>query len=173
MDKVQTQVIIFTFKFHQMQIKHNSREMRRIRKKRSQQINIWALKSLDSQVAFFLEKKNLLIFGGAGSLFLLRLFSSCGEQRLLSKAGVQTSHWSSFSCSRVWGLGHTGSVAVAHHPVACGIFPDQGLKPCCLHWQAGSQPLNHQGSPAAFFLWLPYKLKNVKQGWIQIWNTKK
>lgn len=84
---MQTQVIIFTFKFHQMQIKHNSREMRRIRKKRSQQINIWALKSLDSQVAFFLEKKNLLIFGGAGSLFLLRLFSSCGEQRRLSSQG--------------------------------------------------------------------------------------
>ena len=30
---------------------------------------------------------------------------------------------------------------------ACGIFPDQGLNPCPLHWQAGSQPLDHQGSP--------------------------
>ena len=26
---------------------------------------------------------------------------------------------------------------------ACGIFLDQGLNPCPLHWQAGSQPLNH------------------------------
>ena len=31
--------------------------------------------------------------------------------------------------------------------VACGIFPDQGLNPCLLHWQADSLPLSHQGSP--------------------------
>ena len=43
-----------------------------------------------------------------------------------------------------------GSVVVAHGPscsAACGIFPDQGLNPCPLHWQADSQPLRHQGSP--------------------------
>ena len=43
-----------------------------------------------------------------------------------------------------------GSVVVAHGPicsVACGIFPDQGSNLCPLHWQAGSQPLRHQGSP--------------------------
>ena len=43
-----------------------------------------------------------------------------------------------------------GSVVVAHGPscsTACGIFPDQGLNPCPLHWQADSQPLRHQGSP--------------------------
>ena len=43
-----------------------------------------------------------------------------------------------------------GSVVVAHRlscPTACGIFPDQGLNPCPLHWQADSQPLCHQGSP--------------------------
>ena len=27
----------------------------------------------------------------------------------------------------------------------CGIFPDQGLKPCPLHGQADSLPLSHQG----------------------------
>ncbi|KAJ8796210.1 hypothetical protein J1605_018152 [Eschrichtius robustus] len=32
---------------------------------------------------------------------------------------------------------------------ACGIFPDQGSNPCPLHWQAESQPLRHQGSPAS------------------------
>ena len=45
----------------------------------------------------------------------------------------------------------TGSVVVAHGPscsAACGILPDQGLNPCPLHWQADSQPLCHQGSPA-------------------------
>ena len=36
--------------------------------------------------------------------------------------------------------------------VACGIFPDQGLKPCPLHWQADSQPLHHQGRPCDFVL---------------------
>ena len=47
----------------------------------------------------------------------------------------------------------TGSVVVAHGPScseACGIFPDQGLNPCSLHWQADSQPLCHQGSPLLF-----------------------
>ena len=48
----------------------------------------------------------------------------------------------------------TGSVVVAHGPscsMACGIFPDQGLNLCPLHWQADSQPLRHQGSPNCFF----------------------
>ena len=43
-----------------------------------------------------------------------------------------------------------GLVIVAHGiscSVACGIFPDQGLNPCPLHWQADSLPLSHQGSP--------------------------
>ena len=43
-----------------------------------------------------------------------------------------------------------GSAVVAHGlscSAACGIFPDQGLNPCPLHWQADSQPLRHQGSP--------------------------
>ena len=43
-----------------------------------------------------------------------------------------------------------GSVIVAHGPscsAACGIFPDQGLNLCPLHWQADSQPLRHHGSP--------------------------
>ena len=30
--------------------------------------------------------------------------------------------------------------------VACGIFPDQGLNLCFLHWQAYSSLLSHQGS---------------------------
>ena len=34
-------------------------------------------------------------------------------------------------------------------PTACGIFPDQGLNPCPLHWQVESQPLDHQGSPSS------------------------
>ena len=30
---------------------------------------------------------------------------------------------------------------------ACGIFPDQGLNPCPLLWQADFHPLYHKGSP--------------------------
>ena len=51
---------------------------------------------------------------------------------------------------RSTGSRRAGSAIVAHGPscsAACGIFPDQGLNPCPLHWQADSQPLRHQGSP--------------------------
>ena len=56
---------------------------------------------------------------------------------------------------------HAGSAVVAHGPscsVACGIFPDQGMNPCPLHWQADSQPLCHEGSPlSCFFCFLFYQ----------------
>ena len=52
----------------------------------------------------------------------------------------------------LWGTGSgpTGSVATAHRlgcPAACGILPDQGSNPTSLHWQVGSQPLDHLRSP--------------------------
>ena len=56
---------------------------------------------------------------------------------------------------RSTGSRHAGSVVVAHGPscsAACGIFSDQGLNPCPLHWQADSQPLRHQGSPWSIIL---------------------
>ena len=34
---------------------------------------------------------------------------------------------------------------------ACRIFLDQGLNLCLLHWQGGSLPLSHQGSPLTYF----------------------
>ena len=58
---------------------------------------------------------------------------------------------------RSTGSRRAGSVVVAHGlscSAACGIFPDQGSNPCPLHWQAGSQPLRHQGSPyKSYFYW--------------------
>ena len=39
-------------------------------------------------------------------------------------------------------LGHTGIVAPMHVE-----SPQTGLNPCPPHWQADSQPLDHQGSP--------------------------
>ena len=51
------------------------------------------------------------------------------------------------------GFRHTGSVAVAHSlSTACGIFPDQGSKPCLLHWLVDSSPLSHQESPWFSFI---------------------
>ena len=47
--------------------------------------------------------------------------------RLLVAVASLTTHW--LSC-----------------PAACGIFLAQGLNMCPLHWQVGSQPLDHQGS---------------------------
>ena len=58
---------------------------------------------------------------------------------------------------RSTGSRRAGSVIVAHGPscsASCGIFPDQGSNPCPPHWQADSQPLRHQGSPA-LFLYMP------------------
>ena len=57
---------------------------------------------------------------------------------------------------RSTGSRRTGSVVVAQGPscsAARGILPDQGSNSCPLHWQADSQPLHHQGSPASLFLY--------------------
>ena len=93
-----------------------------------------------------------------GLRFCARAFSSCGKQRPLFIAvrGLLT-----IAASLVGSTGsrHAGSVVVAHRPsrsAACGIFPDQGLNPCPLHWQADSPPLRHQGSPMIIILFLHF-----------------
>ena len=53
------------------------------------------------------------------------------------------------------GLWSTGSVVVVHGlscSVACGIFWDQGLNPCLLHWRADCLPLSHQGKNPTLIL---------------------
>ena len=74
---------------------------------------------------------------------------------------------------RSTGSRRAGSVVVAHGlscSVACGIFPDQGSNPCPLHWQADSQPLRHQGNPAALFIvakiWKKPKCPSIDE-WIK------
>ena len=47
------------------------------------------------------------------------------------------------------------SVGVAHGLscfAACGIFLEQGLNPCLLHWRVDSLLLSHQGSPNRAFV---------------------
>ena len=81
------------------------------------------------------------IFGYVGSLLPRVGFS------LVAASGGYSSLWcAGFSCCGAWALGAwasvvvaRGSVVVAHGiscSVACGIFPDQGLNLCPLHWQA-------------------------------------
>ena len=82
-----------------------------------------------------------------------------GLSLVAASGGHSSSRRAGFSLSRPLLLRSTGSrragsVVVAHGPsrsAACGIFPDQGSNPCPLHWQADSQPLRHQGSPAGRF----------------------
>ena len=83
-----------------------------------------------------------------------------GLSVLAASRGHSSSRCAGLSLSRPLLLRSTGSrragsVVLAHGPscsAACGIFPDQGLNPCPLHWQADSQPLCHQGSPVGRFL---------------------
>ena len=66
--------------------------------------------------------------------------------------GVRASVVATREAPRLWSI---GSVAVVHGlscSTACGIFLDQGLNPCLLHWQKDSLPLSYQGSPRSCFV---------------------
>ena len=95
----------------------------------------------------------LFIFGSAGSSLLHGLFSICREQGLLSSCHVRAFHCSDFS----YGAGALGCISSVVRedelscPKPCGIFPDWGLNPCCLHGQEDSLPLGHQGSPKRIY----------------------
>ena len=88
------------------------------------------------------------------TLFIFNYFWLCWVlllHRLLSSCGV-------FSCG-AWALGHVSFSSCGSRALrlglscfeACGIFPDQGLNPYLLHWQADSLPLGHQGNPKKIF----------------------
>ena len=104
-------------------------------------------------------------------LWLCWVFVSVrGLSPVVASGGHSSSRCAGLSLSRPLLLRSTGSrragsVVVAHGPscsAACGILPDQGSNPCALHWQADSQPLRHQGSPAILYgsLFPNYKRKN-------------
>ena len=92
----------------------------------------------------------IFIYGCVGSSFLCEGFSL-----VVASGGHSSSRCTGLSLLRPLLLRSTGSrragsVIADHGPscsAACGIFPDQGLNPCPLNWQADSQPLRHQGSP--------------------------
>ena len=105
---------------------------------------------------FFFFFKYLFIY-----LWLCWVFVSVrGLSLVVASGGHSSSRRTGLSLSRPLLLRSTssrraGSVVVAHGPscsAAYGILPDQGPNPCPLNWQADSQPLRHQGSPAGGFL---------------------
>ena len=82
---------------------------------------------------------NLFIFGCIGSSLLSNGLRRAGATL---RCGAQASHCGGFSCCRARALGARASVVVEcglSCSAACGIFPDQGLNLCPLHWQADSQ----------------------------------
>ena len=86
------------------------------------------------------ERFYYLFLASLGRHCCARAFSSCGEQRLLFIAlqGL-LNEMASLAAKR--GLCSKDSIVVAHGfscSGACGIFPDQGLNSCPLHWQADS-----------------------------------
>ena len=89
----------------------------------------------------FFKKLINLFLAALGLHCFSQAFSSCGEHGLLSSCSAQAPHCSGFSCCRVWALGHTGSVAVAHGlscSAAFEIFLKQESNQCPLYCQAGS-----------------------------------
>ena len=75
------------------------------------------------------------------------------------------------------GLQTVGSVVVIHRlscPLACGIFLDQGLNPCPLHWQADSQSLDYQRSACSFEVYgeLPFRRPAAGKWQVNIWTQR-
>ena len=113
-----------------------------------------------------------LLCMGFSSQRLLSLQSTCYRVSSLSGCSSQTLECVGFSNFGTWarylhlmGCRAAGSVVVAHGPscpAACGIFLDQELNPCPLHWQADFQPLDHQGSPMTRFL-AKVKYKRIEE----------
>ena len=90
----------------------------------------------------FLKKLiNLLFLAALGLHCCVQAFSSCSEWGLLFVAVRGLLLPVASLCCGAWALGARASVVVAHGLscyVACGIFPEQSLNPCPLHWQADS-----------------------------------
>ena len=95
----------------------------------------------------------LFVFGSAG------LSSGCREPWATLHFSVWVSHCDGLSCWGPGALGDRAAVVEAHGlnscgswvhtpncSLACGIFPDQGLNLCLLHWQL-DYSVSHEGSP--------------------------
>ena len=88
-------------------------------------------------------------FGCAGSLLQCGLFSSCGDQGLLSSCSALASHCGSFSCCGAQTLEHGLSSCGAQAQLLHRLWhlPGQGIQLVSSALEADSQSLNHQRSP--------------------------
>ena len=80
----------------------------------------------------YVHLKKLFMFGCARSSLLRRLFTSCGEQWLLSSWCVWTSHCGGFSYCRAWARGHRLGSCDAQElscSMAFGVLPWWGMEP--------------------------------------------
>ena len=78
---------------------------------------------------------DLFIFGCVGSSLL------CGLSLVVASGGYSSLWGAGFSLRWLLLLQSTGSVFMVHRlscSAARGIFPDQGMNLCPLHWQADS-----------------------------------
>ena len=114
-------------------------------------IAVWHLSSLDTCIFWgvFYFFNYLIIYFWLCWVFVaahrLSLVEASGGYSSLRCAGFSLRWllllWSTGSRHAGSELWHVGSVVVAHGlscSAACGIFPDQGLNPCPLHWLADS-----------------------------------
>ena len=90
---------------------------------------MWAFSSCGQRGLLFVVVHGILI--AVACLVVEHGLQTCGLRQLWHVGSVVVAH----------GLQSAGSVFVVHGlscSMACGIFPDQGLNPCPLRWQADS-----------------------------------
>ena len=94
---------------------------------------------------FFIKCTLFVIFDGIGSSLLFSGFLQLRVQGLLVVV-LPRLLTAVASLVAECGLKRAGSAVVARGlrcPTACGIFPDQELNRCLLHWQVDSLPMGH------------------------------
>ena len=121
---------------------------------------VYLMDLLISALLCLIIESFFIIFGCIGSSLLCTGSLGCSEQQLLQLLCVGFLSW------RAQALGHAGfsncggmwALELRFH--RCGTraqlprgmwnSPRPGLSPRSLHWQADSQPVDHQGNPESF-----------------------
>ena len=96
---------------------------------------------------------HLFLMAVLGLPCLKGTFSSCSERGLLLNFGARTSHCSGFSGCRAQVLELSLSTCVLQafvSPRHVGSFRTGGETHVPVHWQAHSEPPDHQGSPLLY-----------------------
>ena len=112
------------------------------------------------------SSQSLLHFGGGGVCWVfiaecgLSPASRAGGHSLAVVCGPLTVAVSLVAGYRLWSTRFRTCSHGLSSLAACGIFPNRGLNPCPLHWQAASLTLSHRESPGRQILndWTTRKL---------------